>query len=102
MRIDPLEIETRNQALRGHPVDVALQARYARTGGVLDDRDAVDAQKGVLEVVPVLPEYGAIPAQMPVEELRLPANFVVLQEIGGIRRNPRRGSAVHAARPESF
>src|SRR5205807_9456772 len=102
VRIDPLKIETRDQVLRWHPVDVALQTREAGIGAVLDDGDAVDAQEGKLEVVPVLPEDGAGPTQVTVEELRLPADLVVLQVIGGIRAYARLGGAVHAPGPETL
>src|SRR5256886_15676190 len=84
VRVDPLEVETPKELRCGRPLDAALQARDTGAGTVLNDGDAVDAQERVLEVVPVLAEDGAIPAQAAIEQLRFPADLVVLQEIGAV------------------
>src|SRR5205814_1584771 len=100
--VDPLEVEAREQFLRRRPLKTAFQPRDARACGVLDDGDAVETEERILEVVPVLPEERAVPAQVMVEELRLPADLVILEEIGGVRRDARLRRAVHTAWPEAL
>src|SRR5437016_9717762 len=102
VRVDPLEVETPKELPCRRPLDAALEARDTGAGAVLDDGDAVDAEERVLEVVPVLAEDGAIQTQAPVEQLRLPADLVVLQEIGAVARDAGRGRAVHTARSEAL
>src|SRR5437588_3549876 len=102
VRVDPLEVETPEELACGCPVDAALEARDTGAGAVLEDGDAVDAEERLLEVVPILAEDGAIPAQAAIEQLRLPADLVVLQKIGAVGRDTGRGRAVHTARSEAF
>src|SRR5437588_12360148 len=102
VRVDPLEVETPEDMAWWGPLDAAVEARDTGAGAVLDDGDAVDAEERVLEVVPVLAENGAVPAQAAIEQLRLPADLVVLQEIGAVGRDTGRGGAVHTARSEAL
>src|SRR5205814_2969936 len=100
--VDPLEVETREQFPRRRPLETALQPRDARARGVLDDGDAVDTEERILEVVPVLLEDRAVPAQVMVEELRLPADLVILEEISGVRWDTWLGCPVHTAWPKAL
>src|SRR5256885_941083 len=102
MRVDPLEIEASQEPRLGRPLKAALEARDSCTRCVLDDGDAVDTEERKLEVVPVLTEHRTVPTQAAVEQLCLPADLVVLEEIGAVRRDVCLGSAVDATGPEAF
>src|SRR5438094_8777509 len=99
--VDPLEVEAREQFLRRRPLETAFQPRDARACGVLDDGDAVETEERILEVVPILPEERTVPAQVMVEELRLPADHVILEEIGCVRREVRLFRRVKTDWPEA-
>ena len=66
-----------------------------RLAGVLDDRQAVLAEERELEVVPLLREQRAVPAQVAAPG-RLPADLVVVQEVRQIRRD---GGEADSRRP---
>src|SRR2546430_289545 len=99
IRVDPLEIEASQEPRRGRPLKAALEARDSGTRCVLDDGDAVDTEERKLEVVPVLAEHRTVPTQAAVEQLCLPADFVVLEEIGAVRRDVCLGSAAGCTGP---
>ena len=70
----------RARARRHRPVDVRLDAVDARLLAFVDDRQAVLAEERELEVVPVLREQRAVPAQAVARPRRLPADLVVRED----------------------
>ncbi len=79
------------------PFDFVLDAFDARIAAVLNDRDAIDPQKGKLEILPIFPKHCTVPTQAVVEPLRFPANLIVLEKVGLVGADVRLRGAVDAA-----
>src|SRR5215469_15731381 len=67
--------------------EVRLRSLDRRRSRILDDRERVDAEKRELRPAPPLPEHIAIQRQCLFEPSCLPADFIVRQSVGLIRRN---------------
>ena len=90
----------KRQVVRRGPADVRLEAADARLVRVLDLGEAVLAEDRELEVLPVLLKDRAVPEQVVIEPLGLPAELVVVEIVGLVRRQRR--APVDAARTEAL
>ena len=87
------------QPPRRLPGDVAFDADHPRLAGVADDGQRVRPQERELEVLPVLVEHRAVEPQAVLQPRGLPADLVIGQVVGLIRRQV--AVAVDAAGPEA-
>src|ERR1700691_3902534 len=71
-----------HQTAACRPFDFGLESLDLRRRGVLHHRHAVRTEIKELKVVPVLEEYGSVPAQPVPVPLRLPPQLVILELIG--------------------
>ena len=101
-RIEEGDAAGQRQIGRRRPLEFALQPTNARIAGIFDDGHAVEAQEGELKVLPVFLENGAVPSQMMIEPLRLPAHFIVGQEVRLVGTDARLRRTIDAARTKAL
>src|SRR5205814_3144040 len=94
------QVRAQVEVVGGLPAALDLGAVDLGRAGVADLGEAVRAEHGELEVVPVLVEHRAVEREAMVEPQRLPAELVVRQEVGEVRRTE--AAPVDAARAETL